>query len=75
MFAWRRRDQIIDWCARARTLTASASSLSPAAGRWLCRSVRTRSASTFASPGSDFAPETACRSRYREVDIGFTANT
>ncbi len=51
MFTCRCRDQIIDWCARARTLTASARSLSPATGRWLCRSVRTRSASTFASPG------------------------
>ena len=25
--------------------------------------------------GSDFAPEDACRSRYRDTDIGFTANT
>jgi hypothetical protein len=35
---------------------ASASSLSPATGRWLCRSVRTMSATTLASPGSDLAP-------------------
>ena len=27
-------------------------------GRWLWRSVRTRSASSLASPASDFAPET-----------------
>ena len=37
--------------------------------------MRARSASTLASPGSDFAPDVECRSRYRDVDIGFTANT
>ena len=60
MLAWRPRDQIIDWWARARTLIASPPSLSPATGRWLWRSVRTMSASTLASPGSDFAPEVEC---------------
>ncbi len=49
--------------ARARTLIASASGLSPAMGRWLCRSVRTRSASSLASEASDLAPETWWRSR------------
>jgi hypothetical protein len=42
---------------------------------WLCRSVRARSPSTFASPGSDFAPEVECRVRYFAVDAGLTANT
>ena len=49
--------------ARASTLIASASGLSPAIGRWLCRSVRTRSASSLASEASDLAPETWWRSR------------
>jgi hypothetical protein len=57
------RLQIRLWCARARTLTASASGLSPATGRWLWRSVRTSSASTLASPRSDLARELPCRPR------------
>ena len=36
---------------------------SPATPRWLCRSVRTRSASSFASPASDLPPPTWWRSR------------
>ena len=57
------RPRIRFWCPLARTLIASASGLSPAIGRWLCRFVRTRSASSFASPASEFATETWCRSR------------
>ena len=37
--------------------------LSPAIRRWLCRSVRTRSANSLASEASDLAPETWWRSR------------
>jgi hypothetical protein len=48
-------DQILV-CA-ASTLIASTASLSPAIRRWLCRSVRTRSASNLASEASDLAPE------------------
>ena len=55
---WRTRSQISCWWARARMRTAAASSLSPATGRWLWRSVRTRSVSSFASPASDLAPPT-----------------
>lgn len=52
----RERDQIRFWWARAMTLMPSAAALSPAMRRWLCASVRTRSASIFASVASDFAP-------------------
>ena len=45
----------------------------PATWRWLCRSVRTMSARTLASPASDFAPEVEWRSRYRLTALGFTA--
>ena len=45
------------WCARATTLTPSASALSPATGRSWWASVRTMSASTCASPASLLAPE------------------
>ena len=50
------RSQTSCWWARARMRTAAASSLSPATSRWLWRSVRTRSASSLASPASDLAP-------------------
>ena len=56
-------DQIIVWWARARILMAWTVSVSALTGRWLWRSVRTMSARTLASPGSDFAPEVECRSR------------
>ena len=51
----------------------SASGLSPAAGRSWWESVRTMSASMCASPASLFAPDTPCRSRYRDACSGFTA--
>ena len=42
---------------RPSSLIASAPGVSPAISWWLCQSVRTRSASSLASPASDFAPE------------------
>ncbi len=60
---WRWRDQIRLWWARASTFTPSASSVSPATFRCRWRSVRTRSARTRASPGSDLAPDTRWRSQ------------
>ena len=44
-------------CARARTLMASARSLSPATRRWLWRSVRTSSASILASAALTTFPD------------------
>jgi hypothetical protein len=42
---------------------------------WLCRSVRTRSASTLASPRSDLARELPWRLRYWLTTCGLTAYT
>jgi hypothetical protein len=75
VFVERCLDQIRFWWVRVRTLTCSASSKSPAIGRWWALSSRTISASTCASAGSDFAPEEPSRSRYRAAWTGLTGYT
>src|SRR6266545_1783002 len=69
------RSQISVLWVRATTLIAPAAGLSPAAGRSWWESVRTMSASMCASPPSLLAPDTPCRSRYREACSGFTGYT
>ena len=54
---------------------APASALSPATARSWWESVRTMSVSMCASPPSLLAPDTPCRSRYRDACSGFTAYT
>jgi hypothetical protein len=71
----RLRYQISVLWVRASTLTPSASALSPATARSWWESVRTMSVSMCASPLSLLAPDTPCRSRYRDACSGFTANT
>ena len=69
------RSQISVLCVRASTLMPSASALSPATARSWWESVRTMSASMWESPRSLLAPDTPCRSRYREACSGLTAYT
>ena len=57
------RSHTASCCARASTVMARASSESAGSGRCAAMSVRRMCASTSASPGSDFLPETPCRSR------------
>src|ERR1019366_1916927 len=69
------RSQISVLWARATTLTAPASGLSPATARSWWESVRTMSVSMCASPRSLLAPDTPWRSRYLDACSGFTAYT
>ena len=69
------RSQISVLCMRASALMPAAAALSPAAARSWCESVRTMSASMCASAPSLLAPDTPCRSRYRDACSGFTGNT